>query len=311
MLPAQPATVTVGAMTGHPLGDWLTAGDTPLPPDDGGAAPGDLHAGERDAAAPRRRRRALVLGAAALPWAVLAIVGLATRSSGDGEDPAPPPGAGDPAPLEDPSPAPGGTAAGTTIPARPGDPLPPAPPGAAASAVHGELAALAAVAVRLELSGHGEQDQDPIRYVDLAVAEGADAVGDLTVVRVLAVVLEGGPDGWSDTRVRRFAVPLQGAPGGYAPAGTPWELPGPAAATSRPLDWQAAGPADPAVVRALEREGYEDVTDAEVSETSDAAVRRVRFTATGPAGAHEVWMTTGPQPRLLGATESHDEQGEP
>lgn len=264
------------------LRDWLEGADD--------AATRRTRAGWHPEEPPERRRR-LVVVLAVLPWfAVAALlaagVARAPRDDAAGAPPAHTP----PAP-----PAPGPQAPGP-------------PPAAAVSAPADQrLGASAAVAVRQLLSGDGADGV--VRYVDMALPEGVTTHGDLAVVRVLAVLLEGDGAQWSAVRLRRYAVPLH--IDGEAPAGRPWPLPAPswdattAAAEGDPA-WQPVedGALDEAVHAAAAEAGYQvTAVDAVLRHAGFVGVLRARLLATAPGegeeALHDVWLSEGPPLRVL------------
>lgn len=261
--------------------DWATPGAAPpeqrtatwtQPPDE-----------ETDSGSPRRR---LLLLAAALPWAVACALGVAAVTGG-------------PAPATD----------------EPAEPMAPAgaqpAPGEPAAAVHPALGAAAALAVRLTVTTATEGD-DPgaeRRYVDLAVPEALTYVGDVAVVTVAAVVLEGAGDRWHTSRPARFAVPLQLVDGRAVAVGAPWPL---ALATpAAALEWEPADADRDGVARALSSAGYTDIGAVDVEARAGGApgdgppLLRAHVQARGPGEserrAHELWLRTDPEPAVLGA----------
>ncbi len=224
----------------------------------------------------------------------------------------------------------GGPAADTPLPARERTPDTPATPEtveSAASAGEGAggaaagddrlskaigddgLRAAAAVAVRSQVSGPIAGAGDPpdrVRYVDLAVGESVTWVGDVAVVTVAAVVLDGAAGHWQDAQSVRYAVPLQRRDGGVVTLGRPWAVPMHAAAPP-PRSWQpVAAPelAEP-VLGALAGAGYNAVGGVELSRDPElAGVLRARVEAVAPgegsARLHELWLRDGPSPTLLG-----------
>lgn len=141
-------------------------------------------------------------------------------------------------------------------PAAPGGALPVVDP--AASGREALVGAAAVTAVRTGVpvdAGAGRQ-----RYVDLATVEAIAWRGDLAVVRVLAVVLEGADGQVTDTTLRRYAVAARDAGSTAELLGGPWPLSGPVAIVGQP-GLQYEPPQDPGpVVAALEAAGWSQVT---------------------------------------------------
>lgn len=269
-------------MAGHPLADWLDASDGELDDDQDGEEQGRASAGILGARQrPRRPRLALLAAAAAALWAAVA---LALLLGGEDED-------------EDP-----GGLAPTTETA--GDPSEPHAAVSGASATGGGVpadeAAAAVIGARLEVARLAE-GTGRSRYVDAAVAEGAERVGDLVVVRVLAVVLEGEDGTWTSERVERFAVPLRADVSGEpALAGAPWPLPAPAGDRAEGPTWADSDEPAPGVAEALEAAGFQGVADLGTAGADDAPLLRATFTADLPPGRHEVWLTDDQDTRVLG-----------
>lgn len=273
-------------MAGHPLAEWL----------DGDEQDSDGPEAAEEASSPLRGRRRLVLlvAAATVPWIALALVLALPRSEPDeASDTASVPPAGDP-----------GDAAPTAPPAADGA------PGLSAE-VPAEHSAIAVVGTRLEVSRLAEE-AGRSRYVDVAVAEGAERVGDVLIISVLAVVLEGADGAWTNAGIERFAVPVAASPSGDpALAGPPWPLPAPADARTGGPDWSDSDEPDPDVAEALAAAGFEEVADLVTARDGESALLRASFTAQVPPGRHEVWITEDPQTRVLGlrARDRHDMKG--
>lgn len=147
-----------------------------------------------------------------------------------------------------PAPPGGATAPGDTVPAGDAD-------GRRRETLVG-AAAVTAVRTGLPVdAGAGRQ-----RYVDLAAVEAIDWRGDLAVVRVLAVILEGADGQVTDTTVRRYAVAARDAGSTAELLGGPWPLGGPVAIVGQP-GLQYEQPQDPSpFVAALEAAGWSQVT---------------------------------------------------
>lgn len=293
-------------MSDNPLADWLGAhhgdddagqaarepagaGASPRWPDWAGAAtapgepetptwaqPPDEDTGNRS---PRRR---LLLLAAALPWAVACAVGVAVVTGG-------------PSPATEESAAP---AAGA---GRQGE-----------SEEEPALGAAAALAVRLAVTTAAEEDGPGgvRRYVDLAVPEAVSWAGDVAIVTVAAVVLEGAGDRWHTSRPARFAVPLQLVDGRAVAVDAPWPL-ATDAPTPDPRGWQATDVDADSVARALAAAGYTDVGAIDVearaasSPPEQVPVLRAHVQARAPGEpeprAHQLWLRADPEPSVLGA----------
>jgi hypothetical protein len=185
--------------------------------------------------------------------------------------------------------APGGARGATA--AAPADPAP----------VDPVAADVGALLVRAALSATAG-DAAAARYVDDAVATDAEVVGDVTVVTVLAVVLEGGDRGWERASVERYGIAVRA---GAAVAG-PWLLPAAGAVAAH----QVAPVEDPGLreraATALAAAGYQGV--ASVALTRDPGLPGVllaRFHAGAPGSHEQVERTAllrdGPEPSVLGA----------
>lgn len=280
-------------MAGHPLAEWLDASDGESDDDQDGEDQAPVSAGILGARQrPRRRRFALLAAAAAALWVAVA---LALLLGGEDED-------GDP----------GGLAA--TTEAAGDSPEPHAAvsgDSATGEGVPADEAAAAVIGARLEVARLAE-GTGRSRYVDVAVAEGAERVGDLVVVNVLAVVLEGEDGTWTSERVERFAVPLRAeASGEPALAGAPWPLPAPAGDRAEGPTWTDSDESAPGVAEALEAAGFQGVADLGTARADDAPLVRAIFSADLPPGRHEVWLTDDQDMRVLGlrARDRHDTEG--
>lgn len=272
--------------------DWANpAAATPEPRTATWAQP---PAEETDGASSRRR---LLLLAAALPWAVACALGVAVVTGG-------------PAPATDESAAP---AAPAGAQAAAGEPT---------AAVDPALGAAAALAVRLTVTTAAEEG-DPgaeRRYVDLAVPEALTFVGDVAVVTVAAVVLEGAGDRWHTSRPARFAVPLQLVDGRAVAVGAPWPL-ALLTPTADALDWEPADADQDSLTRALSAAGYTDIDAVDVEAPATGAqgdetpLLRAHVQARGPGEperrAHQLWLRTDPEPAVLGADHPAPERSRP
>lgn len=268
-------------MNGDPLDEWLAdteEGDQPKPRD----------LWDEDPPPRPAARRRLLIALAVVPWVVVALL----LGRGGAAPPAP---TGSPDPAGTPEPV-GAThprgAAGAAAPA-----TPPAPIGSRAEV---STQALAVAALRSHETGAVGAT---VRYVDLAVAEGVEHVGDLAVVRVLAVVLEGDAQGYDTARALRYAVPVTAD--GRGVLGPPWPVgevdvaapAGPAPAGDVP----AAG-----VVEALDAAGYTQIEVHGAGTHPDlpgVVVADVVAVAPGDAAPRErrVLLADGARLTLLGA----------
>jgi hypothetical protein len=224
-------------MTHDPLADWfgreappLPRDETPRDPPEPPATPPDPWADDddRDRAAPVSRRR-LLFALAAVPWVAVAVLVVALTG------PVAAPGVVTPAHEA------------ASVPAAVDAPPPPAPP--APQSPQDAQGASAVLHVRAAVStGAGA---DPVRYVDTAVVEREEHLGEVAVVTVLAMVLEGSAERWTAAAPRRYAVALLGG----RPLAEPWALPSPeleheAVAWDPQDDTQLAGEARAALAAA-------------------------------------------------------------
>lgn len=235
---------------------------------------------ERDGDAPPRRRR-FVLLIATLPWLVAGGLGAAALST-TSHQPAPSAGGDESA----------AAAAG------------PAP--ALSDAMDATVGAAAAIAVRLSVttSGQAPPDGSERRYVDLAVPEAMRWHGDVAVVTVAAVVLEGPAEHWRAARATRFAVPVGLVDGEAVILGDPWVV-GPWADREAPVGWQATAADAGAVAVAAEAAGYSDADVREITAHADlAGVLRAEILAHAPGEqsprVHQLWLRTEPELTVLG-----------
>lgn len=249
-------------------------------PDLGETAPGESGGGEAGGA-----------GAGAL------VDGSSPEAGGEGTQPpslsSPPEGSAPPGGSPPGGSPPGGSSPGGSPPAG----------GSAPAELDDEVAAVAEIAVRGQLTAHG----DAPAYVDHARAEWAEEVGDLLVVRVAALVLTGDEDGWDTTRLHRLAIALEhDEDGALSPHGPPWDLAPPAPLPSAPDDAAVdfAAPEEPSpFADALAAAGYTDIGAIEVHrDPARPGLAQVRFEAALPpdsAAAREV-LVAGDPPRVLG-----------
>lgn len=288
------------------LAGWPEWGRLAAAPADAEPAPWE-HPPERHADAPPRRRRRLLL-AAALPWAVAGGLAFAAFAGGpaprDGEQPVSAEN-GQPGSVEDE----GQASADGEQPASAGPSAPPTAPGGSPG-VEPALGAAAALAVRLSVTtteAEGEAD-GPRRYVDLAVPDGVQWAGDVAVVTVTAVVLEGSGERWDTSRPARFAVPVQVVEGEPVAVGDPWPVTV-AVTTAQAPRWEPTDADGEGVARALEAAGYAGVdhleVDARATSHADRVLLRARMWALAPGASaardHEVWLRAEPEPAVLGA----------
>lgn len=166
------------------------------------------------------------------------------------------------------------------------------------------VAAAAALAVRLALTA----DDEPARYVDQAQPESIERHGEVAVVTVAAVVLEGREDRWESVRTARYAVAVEDRPDeDPVVLGSPWPLAPPR--TAEPIAGEAEPLDDPALATelsaALEAAGYRDLADLASLPGAPAPLLRLQVHALAPGeaapGRHEVWVTTGDAPRVAGS----------
>lgn len=166
----------------------------------------------------------------------------------------------------------------------------------------GPAAAAALVAVRLGLTSAAE----PARYVDLVHPESTERHGDVVIVTVAAVILEGRDGRWTAARAARYGVAVD--TGGAHPRalGAPWPLlasdaPVPEPPAVVPLSEEIDGEA---LLEALVAAGYRDATVEGGLPGAPAPLVRVRITAVAPGedatAAHDVWLGTDGGLRVLG-----------
>jgi hypothetical protein len=276
---------------------------------------------------PARTRTHRVWVMAAAPWAVAAAAGAALVLGG-------PEGTAEPNPAVAESPAagetdpgdqalPSGEAAPGSQPASvqsptaapstgrpldrhgPAGPMAPAfpEPGATGSQVPADLAAAAAVTVRMALTTDA---QPTARYVDLVVAESVDhRDGEVAVVTVRVVLLEGARGRWDSVRSARYAVPLSITD--LQPLGGPWALSVPAVEDPAPLTVEPLEEPERAAVltSTAEAAGYREVSIEGLVTAAPAGLTVVRLRGIAPGEqteqTHDLWMdATGT--RVLGDT---------
>jgi hypothetical protein len=307
--------------------DWLDGTTHPSGADPDGtdrdAALGAPHQGREpdywrpdvdEAAREERARRlwrlaGMAWGALILAGAVLLAVTRATGSPADPGQEVAMADHGETAPDDDPA-AWGPDAAGPGATARGGAPMG-VPVAGAAGTTDGALAALAALAVRLAVTA----DEDPARYVDLAQPESLERHGDVAVVTVTAVLLEGRDGRWETVRPARYGVALREEDAGPVVLGTPWALPSPDADALPGPDAESleAPPADPVedaglvadVTAALAAVGWGEPSAVALVPDSPPPLLRVRVTAAAPGEAaartHDIWLEDGEVLRVAGS----------
>lgn len=169
------------------------------------------------------------------------------------------------------------------------------------------LGAAAATAVQQVLTGT-DQASARSRYINLALPEAVTWVGDLAIVDVAAVVLEGTDGRWDRPRAARYAVPLRVRAGVVRLLSVPWALPDPP--QSAPGDTAFVPVNDQALTeaagRALNAVGYRDVQVKALARDPDLpGVLEVEATAVSPgeeqARLQEIWVSDHPSPTVLGA----------
>ncbi|MDQ3537804.1 MAG: hypothetical protein M3415_03255 [Actinomycetota bacterium] len=302
-------------MTDDPLGAWLrqtgdadarTAAARPAPAaaaDGRSPQPDDLDT-EREAAVDRvaalfvderlppaqGRRRPLLWVLAALPWLVVVALLLAP-----GESAPTPDAAGEERPR-----AAGNPAASESRPS-------PLAETRTAPLVDDRMLAAAAVAVRTAATA---TDGRARRYVDTVAAESVTSHGDVAVVTVRAVVLDGTADRWLRARPARFAVPMGSTGGEVVALADPWVLAPPPTPPTAPAWRPLAGRSTAAAAAAaatLQDAGYRDLGPVRSSVRDDlpGIVRtgvRARAPGERTVRRHTVWLTDGAPPQLLGAS---------
>lgn len=236
----------------------------------------------------------LLLAFAVLPWLVVA--GLAwERAPVNQPVPAPVP----PSPRE--------TAGVDAMAPPPARSVPLAEQPTALVSLDPALGAAAALTVQDVLTGSDEATGRR-RYVDLALPESVIWVGDVAIVQVAAVVLEGAPGRWDAPRHARYAVPLRAGSTGHRVLGPPWALAdapdiAPEPANFVPFHDQVVAEA---VGRTLTEAGYSDAHVSQLGrDPSIPGVLQAEITAIAPGEAsareHALWLRDDEMPTLLGA----------
>ncbi|MEX2620911.1 MAG: hypothetical protein WD250_11910 [Egibacteraceae bacterium] len=288
---ADDATATVDAVTPR----WPDAAAGAEAPGGPGTVRWDRPPREGGSHTPRRRRLLLI---AALPWTVAVLLGGLALVTG-GSDP-------------DEVAAADQDATGPPAPGAAGQPPQPAGP------VDLALGAAAVVAVRLAVTTAGDPpDGQERRYVDLAVPESVSWAGDLALVTIRAVVMEGPSDRWRSVRPARFAVPVGLIDGDAVVLDEPWALPVAEHPATDP-GWTAADTDPGPLAGAAAAAGYADVEVLEVDAHPDRpALLRARIRARAPAEhhprTHQLWLRADPEPAVLGLEprSTHDDGRRP
>jgi hypothetical protein len=266
-------------MTHDPLADWFGREAPALPRDEAPLDPPEPAPGtppgpwadndDRDdgAAAPRRR---LLFALAAVPWVAVAILVVALTRPGAA------PGVVAPAhEAASPEWAPAPTS--PDVPPAAVDAPPPSGPRAPQSPQEAQGAS-AVLHVRAAAStGAGA---DPVRYVDTAVVERVEHHGEVAVVTVLAMVLEGSAERWTSAVPRRYAVALLGG----RPLADPWALPSPELAHEA-VSWDPLDDTELAAValEALATAGYDVPAPPALAGSSELPdLLRATFDGTAP-----------------------------
>lgn len=250
--------------------------------------------------ATRSPRRLILM--AVIPWIVVVVL-VATLWRPAAGTSAPP--SGEPAAARGPAAADPGAADDAEEIAEPSRAT-----SATATATAGEDAMLrhiAALTVKAELHGAVEADGEAgpdmrVRYADEAVGTDIERLGDVAVVTVIALVLEGGERGWDRSLTTRHAVALRSVPSGVEPLGAPWALP----PSGTPPEHEPVPDESPdRVLTALEAAGYRQISDLRLSRPAGvggvlvAAARAVGPGEDAPT-EQQVWIRDGPEPSVLG-----------
>lgn len=244
---------------------------------------------------PRRPRRFALLLVAAVPWLVLLLVLLRPAADGAGaqEVDVPSPAASDPTPA--PS-APQTATESTDVPAT-------------YARVYGQArtpaevaGAVAVIVARAHLGTagpalviEGVEPGPPGRYVEHVVVEGLDMPSPgAAVVTVVAVVLTATQDQYDGVELVRLGVPVVFDGDRAAPAGQPWQLPGPELSPGTLAPTPDDDPTSAAAAtETLTAAGYRDITDLQIA-SGDGWPLVVAFTGiaadeTAPR-AHVLWL---------------------
>lgn len=251
-----------------------------------------------------RRRRVLLLTAAAVPWLVVAV--LAARLLAPPVAPVPP------SPGDAPPAVPAGQVEAGQVEAGQVEQEQPRTRAPAAAGRDPDrdvrAGAIAAVAVRAALAASTEPGPGGVvRYPDVAAAEQVRWLGDIAAVTVAGFVLEGRDGTWERARPARWGIAMAEGDAGLRPLGPPWPLP-PPDLEARDVAWAPARADVPAVVRAVAAAGYAGASVRRV-ERSDVTGELVRahVTATAPGEAepreHVVWLVDAGALRVLALPE--------
>jgi hypothetical protein len=177
-------------------------------------------------------------------------------------------------------------------------------------ALHPVLGTTAAAAVQQMLTGT-DPASNRSRYVNLALPQTATWVGDVVIVDVAAIVLEGTGGRWDRPHPVRYAVPLRVRAGTVRVLSAPWTLPDPP--QTAPEDTAFAPIEDwtltEATGRALRTVGYQDVhVQALARDPGLPGVLKAKVTAISPGEgqprSQELWVSDQPSPTVLGADHS-------
>lgn len=178
------------------------------------------------------------------------------------------------------------------------------------NALDSELGTTAATTVQQALTGT-DQASARSRYINLALPEAITWVGDIAIVNVAAVVLEGTGGRWGHPRAARYAVPLQIREGVARVLSAPWVLPDPPQAA--PGGTAFASVSDLALTelagQALRSAGYRNVqVRALARDPGLPGVLKVEVTGISPgegeARLQEIWLSDQPSPTVLGTSAS-------
>jgi hypothetical protein len=284
-------------------------------------APADRDQADRlwdlDPAPPQRSRPRLFL-LAAVPWLVVALLALTAWWSAAATSPPAaatrverPDEFGDEAVTRASTPV-EGFAKAADPPAEPS--LASASPPAPAAHGHDEAALLRLGALLVRAGLHGPADADGnagetgerVRYADEAVGTGLERLGDVAVVTVTALILEGGTRGWDRSRTGQYAVALRVSPEGVQALSGPWTLPPPEDPPGRePIPASTDAGLRERAIAALERAGYRQVDDlhlARLQGVTDIVIADVRAMPPGEQALmrQEVWIRDGPRAAVLG-----------
>jgi hypothetical protein len=251
-------------MTHDPLADWFgraaPAGDeAPADLPDRAAPPAPWAADDERGSGDAGTRRRVLFALAAVPWVAVAVlvVALARPEAAPGEAPA---------------------TAHEAASALAAVDVPPPP---ALEVAHGEHAAGAGAVLHVRAAVSTGAGADPVRYVDTAAVERVEELGEVTIVSVVAMVLEGSAERWTSAAPRRYAVALRDG----RPLADPWPLPGPEL-EPRAVAWDPVDDADlaAAAMEALADAGYDTPVPPSLAGASELPdVLRATFDGTAPS----------------------------